>query len=521
MQKFLLLVCFLSAASAATSQQNNVGCFSIGGSSYDYAKSMVVTYDDNYVVAGLSGSFSASQNCYIAKVSPVGDVIWSHAFGGNFTDVLYNVIEATDHSIVATGASDGSVLVVKYNDAGVQQWNKKISAATGDVGYAVVETPDGGFFVAGHNDVSRAYLVKLDANGNKLWEKTLYNQNNPFESTTALCAGQTVDGRLLVGGWCPGVPNYSLVMCLDQNGVILWSKQSDYAGVNYAFAATPDSGFAMVGFNYRNVSDAQLVKFDKDGNTEFSRVYSDSIREIFYSIDVTTDGGFIMAGEAKNDQFPPNSIQLAYIVKTDSLGNVEWSKVLGSPPSVTGKFEAVHQTSDGGYVAAGAHNNDGANVFIAKFDANGNICAACNANGPYGIDNLGEQYVDVTMVEVAGIGAVTDFAPADVSAAGSSLTMCMVTGVNALVDESMSVFVSPNPSSHETTIEFSILQTENVSVSIYDVTGRRVATLVEGMLPSGRHRVTWNVANQNAGVYFLKFRGGQRTVTEKLVVAKP
>jgi hypothetical protein len=91
---------------------------------------------------------------------------------------------------------------------------------------------------------------------------------------------------------------------------------------------------------------------------------------------------------------------------------------------------------------------------------------------------------------------------------------------NTLNETNLSLNVFPNPVSNSTTISFSLEQTEDVSVRIFDETGRLVATLANKLFEEGENNITWDVREMNAGVYFLKMETGNYTVTEKISVVK-
>jgi Secretion system C-terminal sorting domain len=78
----------------------------------------------------------------------------------------------------------------------------------------------------------------------------------------------------------------------------------------------------------------------------------------------------------------------------------------------------------------------------------------------------------------------------------------------------------PNPFNPSTTIEFSIPQSTNVSVKVYDIMGREVATLVNEYRGTGSYIVNWNASGSSSGVYFYKLVAGSFTQTKKMVLSK-
>lgn len=78
----------------------------------------------------------------------------------------------------------------------------------------------------------------------------------------------------------------------------------------------------------------------------------------------------------------------------------------------------------------------------------------------------------------------------------------------------------PNPFNARTTISFALPQASHVTVEIYDLLGRNVATLVDSDFPAGYHNVTWDAAERSSGVYFYKVRAGEFARTQKMLLLK-
>ena len=78
----------------------------------------------------------------------------------------------------------------------------------------------------------------------------------------------------------------------------------------------------------------------------------------------------------------------------------------------------------------------------------------------------------------------------------------------------------PNPFNPATSIRFALPKRSHVSLKIYDVLGREVATVVDEELKRGLHRVTWDARHLASGVYFYRIQAGGFVQTKKLVVLK-
>jgi hypothetical protein len=117
--------------------------------------------------------------------------------------------------------------------------------------------------------------------------------------------------------------------------------------------------------------DFLLIKTDANGNIIWAKTYGGTYGDYAYSVQQTSDGGYIVAGYT--DSFGAGSGDI-FLIKTDANGNIIWAKTYGG-----GKYEeaySVQQASDGGYIVAGATYSFSVgswDIFLIKTDANGNM----------------------------------------------------------------------------------------------------------------------------------------------------
>ena len=78
----------------------------------------------------------------------------------------------------------------------------------------------------------------------------------------------------------------------------------------------------------------------------------------------------------------------------------------------------------------------------------------------------------------------------------------------------------PNPFNPSTTISYDVPSDMDISLVVYDVRGRMVAKLANGMREAGRYDVIWNAENQSSGVYFMKLVAGNTMKTQKMMLVK-
>jgi hypothetical protein len=261
-------------------------------------------------------------------------------------------------------------------------------------GFSVQQTSDGGYIVAGSTfsftavpGYSDFLLIKTDAFGNVQWAKT-YGGTYADGATSVQ---QTSDGGYIVvgttGSFGVGWEDILLIKT-DAFGNIQWAKT--YGGANhrdygYSVQQTSDGGYIVLG--KRETPDSEdwwilLIKTYANGNVQWVKTYVGEGKYSAYSVQQTSDGGYILAGEkyifvddGGDDYFAFSvSDYDALLIKTDANGNVQWAKIYGGTDY--DYATSVQQTSDGGYIVAGrtySFDGGGWKVFLIKTYANGNL----------------------------------------------------------------------------------------------------------------------------------------------------
>ena len=155
-----------------------------GGAEDDFAHAVIETADGGFVIAGETQSFGAGgRDFWLIKTSSSGEQLWTRTFGGPADDVAYAVAQTSDGGLVVAGSSAQDALsktdflLVKTDALGIEQWSRRYSNPGGsggesdDVAYAVRQTADGGYIIAGvtegagGSDVLDVWLVKTHADG--------------------------------------------------------------------------------------------------------------------------------------------------------------------------------------------------------------------------------------------------------------------------------------------------------------------------------------------------------------------
>jgi len=78
----------------------------------------------------------------------------------------------------------------------------------------------------------------------------------------------------------------------------------------------------------------------------------------------------------------------------------------------------------------------------------------------------------------------------------------------------------PNPFNASTTIQYSLSEPSNIIITIYDIAGRKVETIIDGFITAGEHSVIWDADNYSSGIYFAHLKTERETSTRKIVLLK-
>ncbi len=213
------------------------------------------------------------------------------------------------------------------NAAAKDKWTRTFGDEADDWVNSVQQTKDGGYIVAGGTKSYGAgnydvWLIKTDANGNKLWSKTFGGKADDW----AWSVQQTEDGGYIVAGRTQSYGAGSIDACLiktDANGKKLWSKTFGGKADDFANSVqqTEDGGYIVAGYTGSygaGNSDAWLIKTDANGKKLWDKAFGDEEDDFANSVQQTEDGGYIVAGWTES--YGAGSID-ACLIKTDANGN--------------------------------------------------------------------------------------------------------------------------------------------------------------------------------------------------------
>jgi hypothetical protein len=236
-----------------------------------------------------------------------------------------------------------------------------------DISWDVQQTSDSGYIIAGTTSsygagIADVYLIKTNELGDTLWTKTYggssYESGYPVQ--------QTSDGGYIVAGSTSsfGAGSYDVYLIRTNDlGDTLWTRT--YGGSNsdvaYSVQQTSDGGYIVTGFTNSlgaGSSDVYLIKTNDLGDTLWTRTYGDTLSDTGSSVQQTSDGGYIIAGYSSS--FGAGDVD-AYLVRTNGVGDTLWTKTYGG--NGDDYSHSVQQTQDGGYIISGTTSSFDAGSF--------------------------------------------------------------------------------------------------------------------------------------------------------------
>ena len=294
----------------------------------------MVEIDDGYLLAGqraldiitLDGSGGM-----ITKVDFDGNEVWSKKYGSDGIDMFRHIYPTNDGNFIVAGVTRSygaefiNSWIVKMDVDGNEIWNHHYGGSGYDILKQIYPSDDGGYIGAGYTtsygegsyDI---WVVKLDADGTLLWEKThgndLSNRANfvaPISNGNYILTGRTVlDGETL---------NSLFLMEVDNAGDILWEQtyihtiSDTVAGEGYCVEELPYNQGFLIGGSENNVlsgpwqSDGWIIKTDNQGNFSSDYFIHSPSSEGFSSIRTVSDtkyvaiGGNMSHGSGMNDHW--------------------------------------------------------------------------------------------------------------------------------------------------------------------------------------------------------------------------
>lgn len=436
------------------------------------------TSDYGYAIVGFYALYR--DIIYLVKTDSLGDTLWTSLVSQPYVNKgSYSLKELSDGGFIAVGYRDSindpipaDAYLVRFNSFGDTLWSKLYGGDSLDKGYWIEITPDSNFIIVGETKSygvgnSDVLFMKTDTGGNVLWSRTYGGDSYDL----GRCVKNMSDnGFIIVGStysFGAGFRDIYLIKT-DSVGNPEWIKT--YGGTNYEWGhdveVTPDSGYIVVGQTNSFGAlgqDVYFIKTDSLGDTLWTKTYGGADDDVGYSVAITSDGGYIIAGYTTHYVGGDKDV---WLIKTDSLGDILWTRTYGSVDDDCAY--SIKNTLDNGFIIAGSTSSG---VYLIKTDSLGNA----------GIEEK----------------EISDFA----------YQLPVLRIFPSLVTGSLN-------------IKYAVYTQTEIELSLYDVTGSRIKVLKQEKVLPGYYQEKINVSNFSNGVYFIVLRQGNDKVSRKFLLIK-
>ena len=345
---------------------------SFGGNGVDVLQSVKLANDGGFILAGTSSSSisgdkkeacKGQEDFWIIKLDAKGNEIWQRTIGGSGQEKLLSIAQTKDGGYILGGTSSSNTSepdekgvidkygksednrgsldywVVKLDTKGEIKWQKTLGGQYVDELKSIEQTNDKGYILGGYSNspisgdktqenfgLNDYWIVKLDEDGNELWQHTLGGD----QDDTLFALTQTNDGGFIAGG-------------NSNSGATNSKSKSNKKGTDF-----------------------WVLKLGKSGAIEWQETYNHGEKDVLTSIVENTDGTFLIGGYAQSEsaQKSANNIQKSLGKKADkegindyialkikATGEEIWTQTVGSKGDEI--LKKLFETRDGGYILAG------------------------------------------------------------------------------------------------------------------------------------------------------------------------
>ncbi len=529
MKKHISLILFLITSFLAVSQSVYIDwqqCY--GGTDADNGKSLKILDNGHLIILSRTSSNDidvsfnhGESDFWLFETDEFGNLLWEKTFGGSDGDIPIEIMQAHDSGFILFGETWSNDGDANGNHGGLDYW-----------------------------------LLKTDSIGNLLWQRCLGSSMNNIPSDMDMDDA----GNIYVMGLSLGVGgdvtssngSYDYWFAkVSPDGVLVWDKNlgGSYGDNGLCITSTDDGGVIVGGIINDTDGDitcnlepwnktAWVVKLDSINNIEWQQCYGGTYTESVIDIKTTSDGGYIMLGLTNSNDgdvsgfhgIPGQTgISDLWVIKTDSIGVIEWQRCLGGTDDDNPVF--IKLTPEGNYIVGGRTNSNNGDVsgnhsngeyfdqWIVKLNPQGTIlwqqCIGSSWN-----NGLHDAYV-LSETEIIVIGSTPENNSGNVSCnfkgdsdAWMYKLIDTTVGINVPKLNNYEIKVYPNPATSVLNIDFpNDYDIRNTIIEVVDINGRT-------MLKSEPVAVTTQIDIKNlaSGLYVVKIQNDMILITERIII---
>jgi len=354
------------------------------------------TLDGGFIISGATSSYWATDslpkiimsqhgvtNAIVAKIDSIGEPEWIKTFGGELFESAFNAKETSDGGYFFAGYTNsfGNGLydywLVKLDENGQKIWEKTYGTVKANVGLYGDVTSDEGYVLTGYTipdgkTDKDVWLLKTNSNGDSLWSVTFDDSMNQ----SANYLQETNDGGFVLVGETRGQNTNIdiLIIKTDANGNMVWTNTLIESNIDQAFSIKETGdGYILIGTTTslgKGDKDIWLNKLDQFGNVVWQKTYGGEALEYGFDV-VPVSDGYVFTGSTSS--FGTMFYDL-WVVKVDLYGEQVWDQIYGGTMIDIGRSLILN--ASGGFTILGQTSSYGAGEYdfwIIKTDKNGTI----------------------------------------------------------------------------------------------------------------------------------------------------
>lgn len=473
---------------------------------YDY----FIDSSGNSYIVGLSGYQAGNQpfDVVTIKYNKNGDLQFSNVYDANLFFPKPTSVAVDNSGNVFVAVDDDSLVLIKYNSDGTEEWIKKYSTQTPIYSKKILIDNIGNILVAGNmsnasNGFQDFVLIKYNSSGDTIWTRS-YDR--------------------------AGYDDYLYSLAVDnQNNIFLGGS------AQYAQSYTTE--------------DFAVVKYNSDGMFQWGKFYNGFYDNRDQIVDLATDvsGNVFASGNSYDDSFFSTAMVIKYSSSGDSLwsisfngdtsglalGKVGLNKIVGaSDARITGVRNYLDYLLIYGITFNGISTYPVFSMLLNKntllvediimyVSQNYNFIDGLAILSGLGISNAVNKVAGVPDIIITG-NAQTTSPPSrfDVITAKFSPVTVGVEQEQKLPSVPVLHQNYPNPFNPNTTISYQVPKAGFVTLKVYDILGNEAATLVDGYKAAGVYSIKFNATDLSSGVYFYRLTTGTFIQSKKLLLIK-
>lgn len=488
----------------------------VGGSQTEIANSIQQTSDGGYIITGVIYPTFTNADVYVVKLSSTGTLQWTKTYGGTSNDIGHYVMESAGGYLIAgeteSFSASRDAFLIRTDLNGDTLWTKTYGGTGSDIANRIEELPSGNFLLTGSFQISginQMGLLRIDSTGILLGEGYIA----PFQFASPINKAVYLgNGKVGFTGTNPAL------VIADTNGTYITTYTDFYSGRSVDAILTSDQKY--VSLVYDDVggpqgSNVTLTKLNPQNTSAiFSKKFSTNFDDTPVSVVEASDHGFVILATSPVSFSSNQSLML---IKTDSLGDLTWTKRY-TVTAAEDNFEGqIIKTSDGGYALAASTTVNGNfsnyDYYIIKTDSLGDSFCNQSAATLTASTAAGSTGTLPTQLTYTLANAGTLVSPV-ILTYGLLNTLCNSVGISESEEENNSLTVFPNPAHNELAVSSKQFGVGDV-VKIINGLGQEI------YLEKIKQQTSTLVVQTTSfpqGIYFLSVNTNNNMITKKIVI---